>query len=391
MLYVGIDVSKDKHDCCILGADGQVVVKPFAVPNSLDGFETLTSLIKSHEKDPSKVKIGLEATGHYNYNLLGYLLEKGMCCCVLNPLVTNLYRKAHTLRLTKTDKIDSKVIAKMLISEPDLKPYSKALYHNEQLKSLTRYRFSKNRERSHLKQRLSLLVNILFPELEHLFSTLHIRTVYAILVNYSSAKAISEAHIAKLTNLIASASKGRFRKDKAEQIREAARNSIGSFMPAKSLELKHTVELIRILDNEISEIESDINEIMSKLNTPLLSIPGIGMTTAPAIISEIGDFSRFSSPDKILAFAGFSPSMYQSGKLGNSHARMEKRGSRYLRNALYNAAKDVCKWDPVFSAYLAKKLGEGKHYYVALSHAIRKLVRVIYRLQTTGEQYNKVV
>ena len=161
-------------------------------------------------------------------------------------------------------------------------------------------------------------------------------------------------------------------------------------MPAKSLELKHTIKLIRELDSEIEEIETEIKTIMDEINSPILSIPGISYRMGAMIVSEIGDFSQFDSPDKILAFAGMSPSTYQSGQLDNCHSRMEKRGSRYLRYALYNAAY-VCLWDPTFKAYLAKKRSEGKHYYVAISHAAKKLVRVIYKLETSKQQYIKAV
>lgn len=171
--------------------------------------------------------------------------------------------------------------------------------------------------------------------------------------------------------------------------REAARSSIGSNMPAKSLELKHTIRLIQELDSEIDEIEYEINRIMDDINSPILSIPGISYRMGAMILAEIGDFNRFDSPDKILAYAGLSPSTYQSGQLDSSHSHMEKRGSRYLRYALFNATKFVCHWDPTFSTYLAKKRAEGKHYTVAISHAAKKLVRVIYQLEKSGQQYIK--
>ena len=113
----------------------------------------------------------------------------------------------------------------------------------------------------------------------------------------------------------------------------------------------------------------------------------MGPRMAAVIIAEVGDFKRFSSPDKLLAYAGLSPTTYQSGQLTSTYAKMEKRGSRYLRYALFNATKYVCIWDPTFRAYLAKKRAEGKHYNVAISHAAKKLVRLIYHLETTGETY----
>lgn len=387
MIFVGIDVAKDKHDCFITNSDGEVLFKAFTISNNLDGFHDLYQKISSVMDDVDKVKVGLEATGHYSYNLLGYLIDKGFPTYVINPLHTNLYRKSLSLRQTKTDKVDAHTIASMLMSDVNLKSYSDTSYHNEELKSLTRYRFDKVKERSALKVSISRLVCILFPELEKLVPTLHMASVYALLYEFPSAKHVASAHLTRLSNLLGKVSRGHYCKDTSITFREVARNSVGSNMPAKSLELKHTIKLIQELDSEIEEIESEINRIMDELASPILSIPGISYRMGAMIIAEIGDFSRFDSPDKILAYAGLSPSTYQSGQLDNSHSRMEKRGSRYLRYALFNATKYVCHWDPTFAAYLAKKRAEGKHYNVAISHAAKKLVRVIYKLEKSGQQY----
>jgi transposase len=387
MIYVGIDVAKDKHDCIILNSNGKVVFDVFTIQNNIDGFEDLLFKIKATEKYPDKVKVGLEATGHYSCNILGFLKNKGLSTIVINPLYTSLSRKSISLRKTKTDKVDARTIACMIMSDVNLKPYSDTLYLNEDLKSLTRYRFNKVAQRAKLKISVSRLVNILFPELEKLVSTLHGKAVYELLSEFPSAQHIASANLKHLTNLLHTASKGRFQRASAEEIRQAARKSIGSYLPAKSLELKHTIKLIRELNSEITEIEAEIKKIMDVIDSPIISIPGIGQNLGAVILAEIGDFSRFESPDKILAFAGCSPSTYQSGQLYSSHAKMEKRGSRYLRWALLNAAAYVCKWEPTFATYLAKKLAEGKHYYVALSHAAKKLVRVLYHLETTGKTY----
>lgn len=391
MIFVGIDVAKDKHDCFITNSDGEVLFNAFTIPNNLVGFDSLYLKIESVMEDVSKVKVGIEATGHYSYNLLGYLIDKGLPTYVINPLHTNLYRKSLSLRQTKTDKVDARTIASMIISDVNLKSYSDISYHNEELKSLTRYRFDKVKERSALKISISRLVCILFPELEKLVPTLHMNSVYALLSEFPDAQHVASAHLTKLTNLLTTASKGHYKKDVAITIRDAAKCSIGSNMPAKSLELTHTIRLIQELDSEIDEIENEIKSIMDSINSPILSIPGISYRMRAMIIAEIGDFSRFDSPDKILAYAGLSPITYQSGQLNSSHSRMEKRGSRYLRYALYNATKYVCHWDPTFSTYLAKKRAEGKHYNVALSHAAKKLVRVIYQLEKTNQQYIKAV
>ena len=390
MVCVGIDVAKDKHDCFILSSEGEVLADVFTIPNNRDGFETLLQRIRSCALPADIIKVGLEATGHYSYNILGFLLDKGLATHVINPLHTNLYRKSLSLRKTKTDRIDARTIAAMLMSDVDLKSYTDTAYHNEELKSLTRYRFDKVRQRAKLKQSVSRLVNILFPELETLVPTLHMASVYTLLSELPGAQQIAAAHLTHLKTLLDDASKGHYDRDKAVEIREAARCSIGSKMPAKSLELRHTIQLIRELDKEIAEVEVSIEEIMNSIQSPITTIPGMGLRMGAMILAEVGDFANFDSPDKILAYAGLSPSTYESGKLKatGTYAHMEKRGSRYLRYAIFNATKYVCIWDPTFAAYLAKKRAEGKHYNVAISHAAKKLVRVIYALQKSGLPYH---
>ena len=388
MICVGIDVAKDKHDCFILSSEGEILADVFTIPNNAEGFDKLLHKIRSCTRPQDKIKIGLEATGHYSYNILGFLLDKGLPTYVINPLHTNLYRKSLSLRKTKTDRVDARTIATMLMSDVNLKPYAGETNYTEELKSLTRYRFDKARERSKLKTSVSRLVTILFPELEKLVPTLHMSSIYALLVEFPGAKQIAGAHLTRLTNLLTEASHGRYKRDMAIAIRDSARASIGATMPAKSLELKYTVRAIRELTEEINEIEAAIEIIMGKLQSPITTIPGIGTQMAASIIAEVGDFSRFDSPDKVLAFSGMSPSTYQSGQLMNCYAHMEKRGSKYLRYALYQAAQHACQWDPTFEAYLAKKRAEGKHYNVALSHAVKKLVRLIYAMEKSRQPYN---
>lgn len=389
VISVGVDVSKDKHDCFIISSEGEVLADVFTIPNNMDGFHCLLQRIQACATPQDKIKVGLEATGHYSYNLLGFLLDNGLATYVLNPLRTNLYRKSLSLRKTKTDRVDARTIASMLLSDAGLKPYTSTAYHNEELKSLTRYRFDKVRERAKLKQSVSRLVTILFPELEKLVPSLHMASVYALLSEFPGAKQVAGAHLTHLKAVLYDASKGRYGRDMATTLREAARCSVGSVMPTKSLELQHTIRLIRELDAEIEDIEAAIQSMMDEMQSPIMTIPGIGVRMGAMILAEIGDFSRFDSPDKILAYAGMSPSTYQSGQLSLSgaYSHMEKRGSRYLRYALYNATKYVCLWDPVFAAYLAKKRTEGKHYNVALSHAAKKLVRLIYAMEKSRQSY----
>lgn len=387
VVSVGIDVAKDKHDCFIRNSEGEVLADVFTIPNNMEGFNTLLHKIQTCTTPQDKIKVGLEATGHYSYNILGFLLDNGLATYVLNPLRTNLYRKSLSLRKTKTDRVDARTIAAMLLSDVGLKPYTDTAYHNEELKSLTRYRFDKVKERAKLKTSVSRLVCILFPELEKLVTTLHTASVYTLLEEFPGAKQIAAAHLTRLKSLLEHASKGRYKRDMAIAVRNAARNSVGSRMPAKSLELQHTIRIIRELDAEIDEIEAEIEAMMEQIHSPITTIPGIGCRMGAMILAEAGDLSRFDSPDKLLAYAGMSPSTYQSGQLKNCYPHMEKRGSRYLRYALYNATKYVCLWDPTFTAYLAKKRAEGKHYNVAISHAAKKLVRLIFAIEKSRQPY----
>ena len=389
MISVGIDVAKDKHDCFIITSEGDILANVFTIPNTMDGFLCLLQKIQDCclFLPQDKIKVGLEATGHYSYNILGFLLNNGLTTYVLNPLHTNLFRKSLSLRKTKTDRVDARTIAAMLLSVVGLKPYTDTAYHNEELKSLTRYRFDKVKERGQLKQSIARLVCILFPELEKLVPTLHMVSVYALLEEFSGAKQIAQSHLTRLKTLLQDVSKGHYGRDMAIMIRDAAKNSVGSVMPAKSLELRHTIQLIRVLNNEIKEIEAAIERIMNELHSPITTIPGMGLRMGAMILAEAGDFSRFASPDKLLAYAGLSPSTYQSGQLSNCYAHMEKRGSRYLRYSIFNATKYVCHWDATFAAYLAKKRAEGKHYNVAISHAAKKLVRLIYALEKSRAPY----
>ena len=389
IITVGIDVAKEKHDCFILSSEGEVLADVFTIQNNAEGFNQLLQVIQSCATPIDKMKVGLEATGHYSYNILGFLLEKGLPTFVINPLHTNLYRKSLSLRKTKTDRVDARTIATMLMSDVGLKPYTDTSYHNEELKSLTRYRFDKVKERAKLKSSITRLVCILFPELEKLVPTLHIASVYALLLEYPGARQLAGANLTHLKAVLYEASKGRYGRDRAIMLRDAARNSIGSYMPAKSLELKHTIQSIQVLDAEIEEIETEIEKLMEQIQSPITSIPGIGSRMGAMILAEVGDFSNFDSADKVLAYAGLSPSTYQSGKMNNCYAHMEKRGSRYLRYAIFNATKYVCYWDPIFKEYLEKKRSEGKHYNVAISHAAKKLVRLIYAMERSGQPYRK--
>lgn len=386
MIYVGIDVAKDKHDCLIVDSDGVIIFQKFTIPNNKQGFDQLLTNLKTCGSDSSKMKVGLEATGHYSDNLLEFLISNDLPTTVINPLHTNLYRKSLSLRKTKTDTVDALSIATMLRTE-SLEPYSQSSYQVRELKSLTRYRFSLVQDCSRLKTSYARLCVILFPELEKLVSSLHMASVYALLSELPNAAVISKCHLTKLTNLLSTSSKGRYGKEKAVEIRNAAKDSVGSYSDVKSLELQQTIQMIRLMEDQIKQIEGKINPIIDVLQSPIMTIPGISYRMAAIIIAETENFNNFNSAEKVLAFAGLEPSVYQSGQLTSTHSKMVKRGSKYLRYAIFNATKYVCHWDKGFGQYLSKKRAEGKAYNVAVSHAAKKLTRVIFHLVKTNQPF----
>ena len=387
MIYVGIDVAKDKHDCFAMNSDGEILIENLTIANDTIGFQSLFNYLISLSDSLDNFKVGLEATGHYSDNILNFLSHKGFHIYLINPLHTSLYRKGQSLRKTKTDKLDSRIITTMLISE-NLKPYIPVSYHISELKSLTRHRFRLIKEVSKFKISLSRLVTIVFPELPKIVSSLHHKSSLALLYELPSAKKIAECNLTHLSNLLCNNSNGRFKKNKAIEIRNLARESIGSNSESIAFELKQTISIIQFFQQQIDDIEKRIKFILNEMNSPILSIPGISYTLGASIIAEIGDISRFDSPAKLLAFAGLDPSTYQSGKFFSTHAVMVKRGSKYLRYSLIHAARIACLFDPTFIAFKQKKLSEGKHFMVVMGHVAKKLVRVIYYLLQSNTTYD---
>jgi transposase len=388
MLYIGIDVAKRKHDCFITNTDGEVLSDVFTIPNSKDGFQKLLRQIKAHEPHPSpeNTKVGLEATGHYSSNIITFLRKIGLTPVILNPLRVNLYRKGQSLRKTKTDKSDARFIARMMITE-DFEPHVQSSYHSEELKALTRHRHRMVRVRSTFKVSYDRLLNIMFPELEGFSNNTLGVTETMLLLELPNSEAIAGCHLTHLANIVKKHSHGQHDKEWAIGLKELAKNSIGSNSKANTMELKQTIRQILSLSEDIKLIDAEIKSLVISSGTPLVTIPGISYTLAAIILSEIGDVSRFATPEKLQAFAGLDPTTYQSGQYTARRSVMVKRGSTYLRWALLVAARTVSQCDKTFGEYFDRKLADGKHYNCALGHVAKKLIRIIYRLMNTGEIY----
>lgn len=388
MIYVGIDVASKKHDCYIISdaniSSGQLLT----IGNDMEGFTRLKKFILSFANNhgDDNVRIGLESTGHYSHNILHYLVGSGFDTMLINPLLTNMERKASSVRKTKTDTIDAKSICTFLLRNQDFKPYAIKSYHSRALKSLSRRRISLVKQLIKQKQELHVLVTTVFPEYLSVFSSLHIKVSLEILHKYCIPGNIAKARIDGLTNIIKKHSKGRHGNHTAILIKDLAKTTAGDKSNLYAIQVKLCVELIRTLKQHIKTYEDEIKKILDVHCPVILSIPGISYVTGAIIVGEIGDVSLFQSPSKLLAFAGLDPAVYQSGNYDANKICISKRGSSYLRWALHTSASIIIHHDNTFADYYAKKRKEGKHHLVALGHVSKKLVRVVFSIL----KYNKV-
>ena len=375
--YIGIDISKYKHDFCIISNAGEVIVENSSFDNNKKGFQSFLDQLKPYNK--SNVRIAFEATGHYSVNLELFLIDQGYSFMKMNPLVIHQFLKARSLRRTKTDKADSLTVASYLLSVP-YKPNSHLLYNIYTLKSLCRSREQLIKERSKFQVLLTNELDKSFPELKPFFNNMISDTLLFILDKYKNA-----SHIALMKDYdsLRKISHGKFSYAKFAKLKDLAKNTIGYHDNNSDLLISTYVSLINNFNDKIDPIDKQISTIIKELNPRMLSIPGLGEISAASILSEYGDISNFSSPNKMLAFAGLEPSIIESGTL-QSNGKMVKHGSGHLRYSIMNTAMSILRYSPTFYDYYLKKRSEGKCHRVALSHVCKKLVRVIYSL----EKYN---
>lgn len=386
MIYVGIDIAKKDHYAAILSSKGEVLFEPFPFANDLEGFNCLTSKLKNWKKN--SIILGLESTAHYGDNLVRFLVSKDYQVCVLNPLEIFSLRK-NKIRKTKTDRVDSLLIAQALLLRKEYRFYSLEDLDLLDLKELGRFRQKTMKQRSRLKIQLTTYVDQVFPELQYFFkSGLHQKAVYALLKEAPTPEAISSMHLTHLSHLLVSASRGHFKKEQAKELRVLARKSVGTSDSSLAIQISNTIEQIELLDQQLQNIESQMTELMKFNDSVIMTIPGIGPINGGMILGEIGDIHRFSNPKQLLAYAGLDPVVRQSGQFQAKRTRMSKRGSPYLRYALINAAHNIVKNNETFANYYESKRAEGKTHYNALGHCAGKLVRIIFKMMTDNVEFN---
>ena len=378
MIYnVGIDISKYKHDFCIISNTGEVIVENYSFENNKKGFQQLLEKLKPYNK--SEVHIAFEATGHYSLNLELFLIDQDYSFMKMNPLVIHQFLKARSLRRTKTDKADALTIVQYLMSVP-YKPNSNLLYNIYSLKSLCRTRELLIKERSKFAVLLTNELDKSFPELKSFFNNNISSTLLYILQKYKNT-----SHIALMKDYdsLKKISHGNFSYAKFAKLKELAKNSVGYHDKNSDLLISSYVSIYNDFNDQINPIEKQISTIIKELNSRMLTIPGLGEISAASILAEYGNIKNFSSSAKMLAFAWLEPSVIESGTI-SSNGKMVKHGSGHLRYSIMNTAMIVLRYSPTFYDYYLKKRSEGKCHRVALSHVCKKLIRVIYSL----EKYN---
>lgn len=380
---IGIDVSKFKHTASVIDNDGVVYVEPFDFNNDIIGFQLFLSTVSSFTNDD--YIIGMEDTGHYGDNLQRFLLSKELKVAMLNPLATNHIRLAFGK--AKNDKLDSVTIGSALAMPRLYRIIKDDHFSYHEIRELTLYRLHLTKSSNIYKNRLKKLIDITFPEFDSLFSTAYSNTYLKVLHDFQSAENIASTDIRTLRKALI-VDRGRCVSITAEELKSAAKQSIGHSNFAMEIEIRQTVEMIEKINSNLEAVEKKIEEFSRQLNSPILAIPGISHISAMSILAEIGDFSKYESAKQIIKLSGTNPFVYESGTYSMARTRLEKKGSKYLRATLYKTIQAVILFNPVFNQYYAKKRAEGKSHLCAQGHCVRKLLRIIYHILTTGKEFD---
>lgn len=391
MFIVGIDIAKRSHEAVIITENGQTVRKAFNFRNNCTGYNLLLEQVRKLTLVKSQIVFAMESTAHYWLALYARLSKDGYTVMVLNPIQSHSLRELY-IRKAKTDTKDSLVIADLVRfgrCKASNVPQDKILA----LRELCRSRAYLIDMAADLKRKLIALLDRIFPEYESLFDPVFGKASIAVLRKYPTPQKIKNAHLEKLTELLMESSGGHFGEWKARQLKEAAHNSFGidDSCGVYSALLGMFLEQILSLTDQADSLEKQIASLLKEFDSQLTSIPGVGIVLAATILSEIGDISRFSSSDKLLAYAGLDPSVKQSGEFKSNQNRMSKRGSPYLRRAIWLASTVAVQFDPMFRAYYEKKISDGLHYMNVIGHVSRKMTAVIFAVLRDGQPYQPIL
>lgn len=385
MLFVGIDIAKRNHEASVIAQDGSVVRKAMRFANSQAGYNKFMDMVRSL-KEP--VVFGMEATGHYWLTLYTHLRNDGFTVHVINPIQSDALRGMY-IRKTKTDSVDSVIIADVIrfgrYCETSVEPGDL-----QAMRELCRQRFYIIDMASDLKRKVIALLDQVFPEYEKLFSDTFGASSMEILSQYTTPEEMLSVSSQQLAEILEKASRGRLGAEKAVEIQNAARNSFGIVMASCSFSLiiRQYIEQIRSLEASVDVFDAEIARLLSGFDTQLTTITGVGPTLAAVILSEIGgDIRRFSSPAKLAAYAGVDPTVRQSDDFSGSRMKMSKRGSPYLRRAIWLASTVAAFKDPAIHALYERKRAEGKDHMTVIGHVCRKMISIIFAVLRDNTPY----
>ncbi|MGE9896768.1 IS110 family transposase [Anaerovoracaceae bacterium SGI.195] len=387
MFFIGIDIAKNTHEASIIDLYGKLVSESISFSNSFKGFEKLKNYISSFDIDCVNSIIGMEATGHYWLSLYSALIDFGFNVVVINPIQSDAFRKMY-IRQTKNDSVDSFIIAQIM----RFGEFSESSFSDEDtfaLRNLSRYRFSLVDECSDWKRKLVAILDQVFPEYSTLFSDIYGVTSKELLSKYPLPEDMLSISTSSLAELLSKCSKGRFGLDKAKEIKEAASNSFGIKFALKSFsfQIKQIINQISFLEDQVKEIEVEISSLISDMCPVITTITGIGDVLGAAIYSEIGDISRFEKASQLVAYAGLDVAVKQSGEFVGAQTKISKRGSPYLRRAIWLAATVAAFKDPALSKYYQGLRDRGKAHGTAIGAVARKLTNIIFAVLRDNKAY----
>ena len=386
MYIIGIDIGKNHHEASIVSPEEKQVGHSLRFATTHKGADSLMSFIFNNIGNSSCI-FGMEATGHYWYPIYSFLKARVYTIYVINPIQSDSLRKMY-IRQTKNDSIDSFLIAEV-IRFGQFTTTSMADENILAMRQLCRYRDSVISSRTEIKLRISTIIEQIFPEYEKQFSSLWLSTSMGILEKYLTPENIENAPIDELFEIIKDKSHNRLTKAKAISIKEAAADTFGIKIAqdAFSFQLKQLIDRMNFLDKQIEALDIEIMKYYEQFDCYLHTIPGIGIIGAATILAEIGDISRFKNSSALVAFAGIDPTVRQSGEFNSTHNHMSKRGSPYLRHAIFLAATTCSFHNSPLNAYYKKKRDQGKHHLTATGAVARKLTTVIYAVLRDSKPY----
>lgn len=391
MFYLGIDVGKRNHEAGLIDEKGKPIGKTLRFSNSKDGSEKLLVFLNQHDLIPDNTTVGLEATGHYWLSVFSFLHKLGFKTTVFNPLQSDALRHFY-IRKTKTDTKDAYLIAQVIrIDTPDETPFIEE--DLLRLRHLERLRYSFVDQSSELKNKIISLLDQVFPEYEKTFSNVFGRSSTELLLNSPLPEDLLGIDTQKLASLLNELSKGRLGEsrslDKANQLHDSAKNTFGIDIATDvfKLQIKLLLEQIKLIECHLKKIETVMIEISNRQEHYLTTITGISDVTACVVLGEIGSIKRFERPEQLVAFAGLDASVHQSGDFNGSKTRLSKRGSPYLRRAIWQAAFVASFHDPALSVHYQKLRKRGKAHGTAVGAVARKLTHIIFAILRDQKPY----